>query len=146
MAALILALNLTPITNNDLFLHLRTGALVLETGRVPRVDDYSALAAGRPFIAHEWLAGVVFRLVEVADGGFGLNALIFLKCAIALAIAIALYRAGRLDGRGAPLPGAGDDPGGGAVPGAAAHFRLADARARARRPGAPRGADAIRPV
>lgn len=98
LAALILALNVTPITNNDLFLHLRTGALVLETGRVPRVDDYSALAAGRPFIAHEWLAGVVFRLVEVADGGFGLDALIFLKCAVALAIAIALHRAARLWG------------------------------------------------
>jgi tetratricopeptide (TPR) repeat protein len=106
LAALILALNLTPITNNDLFLHLRTGALVLETGQVPRVDDYSALAAGRPFIAHEWLAGVVFRLVEVADGGSSLNALIFLKCAVALAIALALYRSARLWGAsmGVALP------------------------------------------
>jgi tetratricopeptide (TPR) repeat protein len=93
MAALILALNVTPITNNDLFLHLRTGALVLETGRVPRVDDYSALAMGRPYIAHEWLAGVCFRLIEAA--GFGLSALIFLKCAVALAIAWVLYRAAR---------------------------------------------------
>jgi hypothetical protein len=101
LGALVLALNVTPITNNDLFLHLRTGALVLETGHVPRVDDYSALAAGRPFIAHEWLAGVVFRLVEVAGGGMGLNALIFLKCAVALVIALALYRAARLWGASA---------------------------------------------
>ena len=61
LAFLLLALNLTPITNNDLFLHLKTGEMILKTGSVPRVDDYSALARGRPFIAHEWLAGVLFR-------------------------------------------------------------------------------------
>ncbi len=103
LAALILALNVTPITNNDLFLHLRTGALILETGHVPHVDDYSALAMGRPFIAHEWLAGVVFRLAEVAGRGLGPSALIFLKCAVALAVAFALYRAARLWGAAAEV-------------------------------------------
>jgi len=39
LGALILALTLSPITNNDIFLHLKTGALILETGRVPHLDD-----------------------------------------------------------------------------------------------------------
>ncbi len=92
LALLTAALVISPITNNDIFLHLRTGATVLTTGHVPHVDDYSALARGRPFIAHEWLAGVVFRLVELAAG---LNGLIVLKTLTALLCAAALYGAAR---------------------------------------------------
>ncbi len=92
LALLVAALTLNPITNNDVFLHLRTGAEVLRTGRVPHVDDYSALARGRPFVAHEWLSGVLFRLVELTAG---LNALIVLKVLVALAVAAALYAAAR---------------------------------------------------
>jgi hypothetical protein len=92
LAVLVAALTLTPITNNDLFLHLTTGRVVLETGHVPRVDDYSALARGRPFVAHEWLAGVIFRIVEAMGG---LDALILLKAAVALSTAAALYAAAR---------------------------------------------------
>ncbi len=61
LAFLTLAVDICPITSNDTFLYLRTGASVLATGHVPRVDDYSALARGRPFIAHEWLAGTPLR-------------------------------------------------------------------------------------
>jgi hypothetical protein len=95
LALLLLILNVTPITNNDLFLHLRTGETILKTGSVPRVDDYSALAGGRPFIAHEWLAGVVFRLVQMA---LGWNGLILLKALSAIAVAALLYAAARLLG------------------------------------------------
>ena len=99
LAILLLALNITPITNNDLFLHLKTGETILTTGHVPRVDDYSALARGRPFIAHEWLASVLFRLVQAA---FGWNGLIALKAVTAIAVAGLLYAAARL--LGAPPP------------------------------------------
>ena len=92
LALLTVALVVSPITNNDVFLHLRTGAMVLDTGHVPHVDDYSALARGRPFIAHEWLSGVAFRLVEIATG---LDGLIVLKALVALLCAAALYRAAR---------------------------------------------------
>ena len=90
LALLLLALNLTPITNNDLFLHLKTGDLILKTHAVPRTDDYSALARGRPYVAHEWLAAVVFRLVQ---GALGFDALIVLKAATAVAVAALLYAA-----------------------------------------------------
>ncbi len=92
LALLALALTITPITNNDLFLHLKTGALVLDSGSVPRVDDYSALARGRPYVAHEWLAAVVFRIVERAGGP---DALILFKALVAALVAAALYAAAR---------------------------------------------------
>jgi hypothetical protein len=88
-------LSLTPITNNDLFLHLRTGAVVLATGSVPKVDDYSVLARGRPFVAHEWLAGVIFRVVERLGGARGFDLLILLKCALAIATLLLLVAAAR---------------------------------------------------
>jgi hypothetical protein len=92
LAVLIVALGITPITNNDLFLHLTTGRMILETGSIPRVDDYSALARGRPFIAHEWLAGVIFRLIERAGG---LDALILMKTGVALLVGGLLYLTAR---------------------------------------------------
>jgi tetratricopeptide (TPR) repeat protein len=98
LAALVLSLTITPITNNDIFLHLKTGELVLSTGEIPRVDDYSALAVGRPFVAHEWLSGVLFRLIEGAFGERGLDALIGFKAVIALSIGAALYATARIAG------------------------------------------------
>lgn len=97
-AFLILALTITPITNNDLFLHLKTGELILATGHVPHVDDYSALARGRPFTAHEWLSGVLFHLVQRLFAGRGFDALILLKAGIAVAVAWILYRAAAAQG------------------------------------------------
>jgi tetratricopeptide (TPR) repeat protein len=92
LGVLILALNATPITNNDIFLHLKTGSIILAHGTIPHEDDYSALARGRPFIAHEWLAAVVFQVVH-AVGGF--DGLILFKVAVAIAVAAALYAAAR---------------------------------------------------
>jgi tetratricopeptide (TPR) repeat protein len=92
---LLLALTVTPIANNDLFIHLKTGETILKTGSVPRVDDYSAVARGRPYIAHEWLAGVVFKLVQAAAGW---NGLILLKALVAIAVAALLYAAARQSG------------------------------------------------
>jgi tetratricopeptide (TPR) repeat protein len=92
---LLLALTLTPIANNDLFIHLKTGETILKTGRVPQVDDYSALARGRPYIAHEWLSGVLFRLVQAVAGW---NGLILLKTLVGIAVAALLYATARQTG------------------------------------------------
>ncbi|MGH9750008.1 MAG: hypothetical protein ACRD6R_08810 [Candidatus Polarisedimenticolia bacterium] len=84
-----------PITNNDIFLHLKTGDLVLTTGAIPHQDDYSALARGRPFVAHEWLAGVVFRLAQRAAGW---NGLVALKILLSVLLAGLLLGAARRAG------------------------------------------------
>ena len=95
LGLLVVALTLSPIIDYDLFLHLKTGATILDTGHVPRVDDYSALARGRPFVAHEWLAEVLFRSIERAFGARAFPALILLAVVVALAIAAALHGAAR---------------------------------------------------
>jgi hypothetical protein len=97
-ALLVVALTFTPLTNNDIFLHLKTGAIVLGTGRVPHVDDYSALAHGRPYIAHEWLAAVAFRLIEIASAGHPFEGLVVAKVLLSLLIATALASAARFEG------------------------------------------------
>lgn len=94
-AVLVVSLNIAPITNNDVFLHLRTGERVLATGSVPEQDDYSALARGRRYVAHEWLSAVLFRVTETTFGERGLDALILLKTLVALAVAALLYAAAR---------------------------------------------------
>src|SRR5437879_459917 len=53
--AWVAVLNLHENTANDIWVHLRIGRDILATGKVPLVESYSAVAAGRPFISHEWL-------------------------------------------------------------------------------------------
>jgi len=73
------ALTLFKISTNDIWIHLKTGEYVLRHGWVPLTDPYSFIAAGRPYIAHEWLAGVLFYLVYSAAGVTGI---IFFKAAV----------------------------------------------------------------
>ncbi|HET8946862.1 MAG TPA: hypothetical protein VFQ07_07755 [Candidatus Polarisedimenticolia bacterium] len=106
LGLLVIALSFTPITNNDLFLHLLTGRLVLERHAVPTVDDYSALARGRPYVAHEWLSAVLFRLIQAAGPGEGFDRLVVAKVALSLLLAWLLLRAARHAGasRAVALP------------------------------------------
>lgn len=98
LGLLVVTLSVSPITNYDVFLHLKTGSVILETGHVPLTDDYSALARGRPFVAHEWLSEVLFRVIERGFGTKGFPALICLTSVVALLIAASLYGAARLLG------------------------------------------------
>ena len=107
LGLLVVALTLAPIGNNDLFLHLVTGQVVLERHEVPRTDDYSALARGRPYVAHEWLAAVLFRLVQRAGSGEGFDRLVLAKVALSLALAWLLLRAARHAGASRPVALAG---------------------------------------
>ncbi len=81
----------------DVWWHLRTGALILATHHVPTTDIFSYTAHGQPWVTHEWLAEVVFALV---DRVAGIDALILLKALIAVAAlgfatAAGLVRRGR---------------------------------------------------
>ena len=44
--------------------HIRTGELVLATGRVPHADPFSFTRAGQPWVAWEWGADVFFALLH----------------------------------------------------------------------------------
>ena len=75
---------LTMSASADTYWHLRTGADIVRTGSVPRVDAYSFTAAGWPWRNHEWLwdpfSYACFRLggmplLTLAGGAFAIAAL-----------------------------------------------------------------------
>jgi hypothetical protein len=71
LAVAVLAL-LTP-AQGDTFWHLRAGADIWRTGRVPRVDLYSHTAYGTPWPDHEWLCQLMMYAAYWAGGMQGLE-------------------------------------------------------------------------
>jgi hypothetical protein len=61
---------LNPITDPDVWWHLKTGQLIAQTHAIPHADVFSYTRLGREWVTHEWLSEVfiyaVFRL-----SGFG---------------------------------------------------------------------------
>ena len=62
-----------PVSSNDLWLLLREAGDIVASGEIPRVDHYSAVAAGRPYLAHEWLSGIIFLGIFKLGGGEALT-------------------------------------------------------------------------
>ena len=62
-----------PLMEPDIWMNLRVAEDILATGEIPTVDQYSAVAAGRPVIVHEWLSGLVFLEVYKLGGGKALT-------------------------------------------------------------------------
>ncbi|HZE89623.1 MAG TPA: hypothetical protein VE404_08750, partial [Verrucomicrobiae bacterium] len=99
LAAYLLVLSVFKLSNNDIFIHLKLGEWIVAHGAVPAADPFSFTAGARPYVAHEWLAAVVFHLVHAAAG---VNGLILFKALVVLLTAGLLVRvAFRL---GATLP------------------------------------------
>ncbi len=93
LAAFVATAGLTRPRTNDLFIHLTTGGLILDEGRVPRVDRYSFTAAGERYVAHEWLAASFYALGERAAGMVGVIAVSKLLPGLAILFAlIATFR------------------------------------------------------
>ncbi|MEE9594018.1 MAG: hypothetical protein V3V92_01320 [Candidatus Hydrothermarchaeales archaeon] len=61
-----------PITDNDLWWHLRTGSYIIENHKIPNSDFYSYTNYGKEWIDHEWLAQVIFFFVYHEFGAIGL--------------------------------------------------------------------------
>src|SRR5262245_31187729 len=66
----------------DFWWHLKMGQVIATTKSIPRVDLFSFTAAGRPFIAQNWLAELIFY-GTYRIGGLAL--LVFLNAMVALA-------------------------------------------------------------
>ena len=77
-----------PLNTNDLWLLLREAGDIVASGEIPRVEQYSAVAAGRPYIAHEWLSGLIFLGVFKIGGG---QALTVFRAMTMLAILLLLW-------------------------------------------------------
>jgi hypothetical protein len=58
------------VTDPDVWWHLRTGELIIQTHRVPHTDPFSFTRFGQPWVNHEWLSDVViFSLYRLAGWG-----------------------------------------------------------------------------
>lgn len=96
LGAFVATAGLTRPRTNDLFIHLTTGALILDEHRIPRVDRYSFTAAGERYVAHEWLAASFYALGERTAGMAGVIATSKLLPGIAIfaALIAALWASG----------------------------------------------------
>ena len=56
----------------DLWWHLKTGQLIVESKSVPHADPFSFTRAGQPWIAHEWLSDVLLDELQSTAGQAGL--------------------------------------------------------------------------
>jgi hypothetical protein len=56
----LLAMTARNATDPDLWWHLRTGELIVETGHVPHVDPFSFTRAGHAWVSHEWMSEIAF--------------------------------------------------------------------------------------
>lgn len=82
------------VADPDLWWHLRVGADIWAERRVPRVDPYSFLSGGVPWVNHEWLAEAILAGAWRIGGEPGL---VLLKVAVAAALT---YLVGRRLRRG----------------------------------------------
>jgi hypothetical protein len=108
MAALLAYLatdGLVPLITNDTYLHLTTGRLILEQGSVPQSDSYSFTALGNRYVAHEWLAAVLYAFAEKLGGPPAVVVAGKLIPALLLGVALlaALAAAGASWGLGLPI-------------------------------------------
>lgn len=91
------------VDNLDIWFHLRLGAELAGGADVPTADAWSATAAGRPWVAHEWLAARVFHALFTAGGGAALTAL--RVCAVVLVVVLLFFAHDR-ERRAQPLAAA----------------------------------------
>ncbi len=76
------------VNDLDLWLHLKTGEVILQTKAVPTQDYYSFTISGKPWINHEWLFQATAAMCR-AFGGW--DALIFMQNAVLIAVFLLLY-------------------------------------------------------
>lgn len=78
--------------------HIRTGQLILSTHHIPRVDPYSSIMGGRPWIAWEWLYDAI---VGALDSAAGLNGVVWFTAILVAAVFAWTFQL--MIGRGANL-------------------------------------------
>jgi hypothetical protein len=83
------------IASADTWWHLATGRWILEHHLIPRTDPFSFSAAGRPWVAHEYLTDVLLFLVHRTGGFIALGVANALVLAVAFSIIARAARAPR---------------------------------------------------
>ncbi len=74
---ILLCLFIHPIdVDGDFYQHVNIGRYVIIHNALPHVDDLTFTAAGKPYTAYAWLAGVIFYSIYRTVGAIGINALV----------------------------------------------------------------------
>jgi hypothetical protein len=89
----ILFLSLDPIKNYDIWWHLKTGQIIIQTGEIPNTDIFSYTKIGESWINHEWLSQVIFYL---SFSLLGLNGPWVLKIIILLISFLVIFKRNQL--------------------------------------------------
>jgi len=80
-----------PVTDPDLWWHLKTGEFIAANHHVPRTDPFSFTRAGQPWVNHEWLSDwLIFKLYQYS-GLAGLDAVF--GAVLTLALFVVFLRA-----------------------------------------------------
>lgn len=95
MLPILFFLTIFKLIDTDLWLHMKAGQVVMETGSFIYRDIFSYTAAGREWLYHEWLFGVISYSIYSA---FGVNGLIFGKAVLLTSTFFIIYRCMRLRG------------------------------------------------
>lgn len=74
-----------PLNDPDFWFHLKTGEYIVLNSLIPKTDPFSFTFNGHPWIAHGWLSGLLFYVIQ---SRLGFGALIFL---FALLITVAFW-------------------------------------------------------
>jgi hypothetical protein len=78
-----------PVTDPDIWWHLRTGEWVVQNGRVTDTDPFSMYGHDKPWVAYSWLFEVlIYRLYQA----FGLTGILAYRVALSAALLIAIHR------------------------------------------------------
>jgi hypothetical protein len=89
LAAFVFVGSIFPITDNDVWWHLKTGQYIWNVRHIPLNDFFSCTIYGKPWTTYEWLSQVVLYMIASGSGLAGLTvfkalcvALIFLMMAL----------------------------------------------------------------
>lgn len=92
LAVLAVSVGSQPIRAFDHFWHLRTGALIAETGEVPRTDPYTCSVPGARWVDMHWLYQLALHGLYAAGGH---AAVVAAKTALSLVLVALVLAAGR---------------------------------------------------
>lgn len=81
--------------DGDVSWHIAAGRWMLEHGSIPSVDPFSYPMAGQPWVAHEWLAEIIYSSAFEVAGYSGLAAVVTLAL-MALNVVVFLHLRGRV--------------------------------------------------
>ncbi len=80
---------LRPVTDADVWWHLRVGEWIAEHGWVTTTDPFSSYGADRPWVAYSWLFEIVLFSLYAR---LGLTGIVVFRVVMAIAVVVALQR------------------------------------------------------